>query len=166
MKTKILGLALLCFTGQEVYGKNVDEKSTVYENIMAGGEVIAKDLEKNEPSRRAMDLYGANLGPEDVKLIAKALEKNNTLEELNLEDNNIQDEGAKALARALEKNNTLTSLSLQRSGIRIEGAEALAKALKTNETLTELYLEDNYIGNDLKEEIYALLERNRAKSKE
>jgi len=51
-----------------------------------------------------------NIDAEGAKAIARALEKNTTLEWLGLFDNNIGDEGAKAIARALEKNTALSVL--------------------------------------------------------
>ena len=70
------------------------------------------------------------IGYEEAKALATALEKNTTLVSLDLYANNIGDEGAKALAPALEKNTTLVTLNLDRNRIGAEGAKALATAKK------------------------------------
>ena len=55
-------------------------------------------------------------------------------------DNNIGDEGATAIAKALETNTTLSELDLYHNNIGDEGATAIAKALETNTTLSKLDL--------------------------
>ena len=97
---------------------------------------------------------------EEATLLANALEKNTTLERLDLYANNIGDEGAKALASALEKNTTLVLLELAKNNIGDEGAKALATALEKNRSLERLYLELNYIGDEGAKALATALEKN------
>ena len=77
-----------------------------------------------------LKINNCQIGYEEAKALATALEKNTTLVSLDLYANNIGDEGAKALAPALEKNTTLVTLNLDRNRIGAEGAKALATAKK------------------------------------
>ena len=56
--------------------------------------------------------------------------------------------GATAIAKALETNTTLSELNLDYNNIGDEGATAIAKALETNTTLSELNLGGNNIGDE------------------
>ncbi|KAL0225880.1 hypothetical protein P9112_013204 [Eukaryota sp. TZLM1-RC] len=94
-----------------------------------------------------------NITSEGASALARALESNSTLTELNLVCINITDEGASALARALESNSSLTTLYLGDSNITSEGASALARALESNSTLTRLYLQRNNISNPTKSKL-------------
>ena len=79
--------------------------------------------------------------------LSKLLEKNTTLQNLDLSSNGIDDSGVIALASGLAKNKTLVTLNLDANVIEIDGAKALIEALKTNNTLEKLYLK-NYDLND------------------
>ena len=75
---------------------------------------------------------------------------NRALKSANLAENDIGDEGAVALSAALEKNNTLTELNLraEQDGIKISatGVQAIAEMLAVNRALTSLDLTYNEIG--------------------
>ena len=73
-------------------------------------------------------------------VLAKALELNFTLTQLDLCCNDINDNGAINLARALETNRSLTFLSISTNFIGVEGATALGKALRINLALSHLDL--------------------------
>ena len=67
-------------------------------------------------------------------------------------DKMIGDEGAKEIAKLLENNKTLTDLDLRGTfllfilvnNIRVQGAKEIAKSLETNRTLTSLNLESTF----------------------
>jgi NLR family CARD domain-containing protein 3 len=79
---------------------------------------------------------------------------------LSLSHNIIRDKGAKVLAKALKRNSTLQELNLDDNNIGKEGAKSLVDALKHNSTLRELDLDDNNISNALDNQITRLLSKN------
>lgn len=105
---------------------------------------------------KELDFSGCNLKLEAIILLAKALEKNDTILSLDLCGCKITTQGAKALAKALEKNNRLTQLNLEYNVITPEGIQALASALKTNQGLTDLNLRTNTMRDSV--EIAAIVE--------
>ena len=90
-------------------------------------------LEKNTT------LQTLDLGDNSVERVvhASALKKNTT-KTLDLYDNSVGDAGASSLASALEKNTTLQTLSLGRNSVDDAGASSLASALEKNTTLQTL----------------------------
>ena len=104
-------------------------------------------LLQNDPAQRKLDLIEKAIGDVEVQVLAAALTKNKTLQQLNLSGNKIGTAGAKALALVLEKNQMLQQLDLSQNRIREIGAIALIHALEINQSLRELNLEDNQIGS-------------------
>ncbi|RIB30438.1 kinase-like domain-containing protein [Gigaspora rosea] len=96
----------------------------------------------------SLNLKNSQLGPDDIKIFAKAFCKNSTLTSLNLSWNNLGSEGGKILAEALCKNNVLNNLNLTNNKLGLEGGKALSKALFINQTLTSLNLCCNNIGSE------------------
>ncbi|CAF0945032.1 unnamed protein product [Didymodactylos carnosus] len=106
--------------------------------------IIAKVLEVNKTLIQ-LDLRHNVISDIGGRALAKALKVNGTLTHLDLEDNEMSNRGCEAFAVALKVNKTLTLLNLGRNRISVRGAEALAEALKVNKTLTQLKLESNKI---------------------
>lgn len=96
-----------------------------------------------------------------VKSLAKILETNETLIELDLEGNKIGDEGALEIANVLKTNKTLKGLGLVYTGIGDTGVAAIAEALKQNETLKALILHGNKITDAGIQEIAKALQTNK-----
>ena len=94
--------------------------------------------------------------------LAKMLQANTALKELNLSWNGIRDEGACELAKMLQANTALKELNLSRNGIGDEGACELAKMLQANTALKELNLFWNRIGNEGAFELAKMLQANTA----
>mmetsp|Transcript_16354 Transcript_16354/g.39216 ORF Transcript_16354/g.39216 Transcript_16354/m.39216 type:complete len:724 (+) Transcript_16354:141-2312(+) len=95
-------------------------------------EQIAKALENNTWCKELrLDCFTLPgfIGNRGATALARALDKNTTLESLNLSGNLISDEGADALARMIQQNRTLTKLNLNGNSIRKKGAVALFGAL-------------------------------------
>ena len=94
-------------------------------------------------------LNAMRLGWEEMEeLAAQGLETNVMLHTLILEDNEITSKGAEILAKALEKNTALRQLDLShnhKGKITNEGAIALAHMLRHNTALKEMDLAWNYI---------------------
>lgn len=107
---------------------------------------LALALERNDMVR-SLILEENKIGPSGAEAIARALQINSTVEELVLSSNNITDKGAIALAEMLKKNNTIKSLYIDYNGIGIKGASALAGALESNSTVTLLCLDGNKISD-------------------
>ncbi|KAL0208034.1 hypothetical protein P9112_010621 [Eukaryota sp. TZLM1-RC] len=120
---------------------------------------LARALESNSTLTQ-LNLSDNNIADEGASSLARALESNYTLTQMNLSDNNIADEGASSLARALESNYTLTQLNLSDNNIADEGASSLARALESNYTLTQLNLSDNNIADEGASSLARALESN------
>jgi Ran GTPase-activating protein (RanGAP) involved in mRNA processing and transport len=108
-------------------------------------QALAKSLNNNSRITN-LELESCLISYKGVKELEKTLQNNQTLKTLNLFDNLIGIEGVKYLAKALQKNKTLTTLNLSQNVIDNEGAWILAKLLKKNKTLTNLDLSQNNIG--------------------
>ncbi|RIB05180.1 hypothetical protein C2G38_2220380 [Gigaspora rosea] len=100
---------------------------------------LADALCKNN-TLKYLYLYDNNFGPDVGKAFAKTLDKNTTLLSLDLSDNNLGSDGEKALANALYKNTTLTLLYIRRSSLGSEEGKVFANALCKNTVLTSLDL--------------------------
>ncbi|EGD75156.1 hypothetical protein PTSG_06810 [Salpingoeca rosetta] len=97
-------------------------------------------------SLQSLSLSANNFGPEEMKVLAPALEKLQSLQSLDLSDNQIRPEGMRALAPALKNLKSLQSLSLRYNQIGSEGMKALAPALENLKSLQSLDLSGNSIG--------------------
>ena len=85
------------------------------------------------------DLHNNNVGDAGAASLASALEKNATLQTLDLVGNEVGDKGAASLESALEKNTTLQRLSLGHNKVGAAGAASLKRlklALKRNSSGT------------------------------
>lgn len=80
-------------------------------------------------------------------LLANALHRNTTLQELRLSTNHLSDAGVSHLAQALATNQTLKKLTLAANDITNAGVIHLAEMLKKNRTLHTLGLAKNKIGD-------------------
>ena len=125
----------------------------------SGAKALAVALEKNQTLQR-LDLGGNQIGVEGAKALSVALEKNQTLQWLYFGGNQIGVEGAKALSVALEKNQMLQWLYLGGNQIGVEGAKALSVALEKNQTLQWLYFGGNQIGVEGAKALSVALEKN------
>ena len=100
------------------------------------------------------------IGDTGALMIAKAIENNQSLQQLNLSHNRIGITGVRALAKALEKNRSLQGLTLKRNEIDSAGALALAVALEKNQTLQQLNLAGNKIKDEGARALVQALEKN------
>ena len=97
-----------------------------------------------------------------VKILAKVLETNQTLEKLFLYGNSLGDEGIQALAEALQTNQSLQYLDLRFTEIGPLGIQSLAGMLKCNQGLQELELSGNRMGSSEVILLMKTLETNRS----
>ncbi|KAL0242943.1 hypothetical protein GEMRC1_005506 [Eukaryota sp. GEM-RC1] len=95
----------------------------------------------------SVDLRNNSIGVEGARLLAEALQFNDSVTSLQLRSNSVGAEGAIALAEVLAVNASLTSFGLRSNSVGAVGARALAEALTVNASLTSIDLWNNSIGN-------------------
>ena len=147
--------------GQKV--KQLKKKVLRICRVLSGNESVQEAvwmLLKNDPEEKKLHLPNQGIGNVEAKILAKALETNQMLQQLHLKDNQIGAEGVKVLAEVLEKNRTLQQLDLENNQIGDEEAKVLAEVLKRNRTLQQLNLKSNQIGIDGAEALVLVLEMN------
>ena len=107
---------------------------------------LAKMLQANT-ALKELDLSRNEIGDEGARELAKMLQANTALKELDLSRNEIGHEGAHELAKMLQANTALKELDLSWNGIGHKGACIIAKMLQVNTALKELDLSWNGIGH-------------------
>ncbi len=107
-----------------------------------------------------LDLVMKNIGADGAKSLARALETNTTLTNLNLGGNNIGVDGANAIFNALKNNTALAKLNIVGNSIGVDAENALFEALETNTGLTDLDLNGNNIGDDGANALFEALKIN------
>ena len=122
---------------------------------------LAKMLQANT-ALKELNLSQNRIEGEGACELAKMLQANTALKELNLSGNGIGDEGACELAKMLQANTALKELNLSGNGIGDEGACELAKMLQANTALKELNLSWNGIGDEGACELAKMLQANTA----
>eukprot|EP00808_Paulinella_micropora_P027526 g945.t1 len=125
----------------------------------SGAYAVAKGLQENE-TLHELNINENNIGPDGAKAIAKALEDNKSVIALRMAGNNIGPAGAKAIANMLKVNQTLRELNLRYNKIDDDGANAIGQALKVNGTLQHIDLRNNQLGDEAAKHIASALEVN------
>lgn len=119
------------------------------DSIRALAFVLTKDN-----SIKILDLGESAIEEGGAKELSDLLLKNNTIEEMNLNQHPsymrgpIKDAGAMQLAIALHENETLKVLDLQNNQLTSLGATSIADSLRLNSGLQILKLNSNKIGNE------------------
>ena len=95
-------------------------------------------------------LHGNPLGDQGVTSIVDAILANEAtaISTLDIGDCGLSDEGATQIARLLESNNTLTDLNISANKMTREGWREISDALKKNVKLRALSLDYNKIGDE------------------
>lgn len=103
---------------------------------------IANMLEENQSLERVSFFNFKGLDDDGAKALARALEHNDTLQALSLEndDDSVSKHGNIALAKMLQENSTLVCLCFSSKGLNDDACVAFAGALEQNGTLRELEL--------------------------
>ncbi|PFH37803.1 hypothetical protein BESB_001450 [Besnoitia besnoiti] len=130
------------------------------------GPSIAQMLTSNKALVK-LDLDGNHFGLASAKAFRKALEVNDTLRSLNVENCSFtcrgdEQSGIAELARGLRVNKGLRNLNLRNNQIDDEGGDALLDALAYNKTLIQLDLSFNDLTIDQLREVHELINRNHA----
>ena len=121
----------------------------------------------NDPAKKELPLRfngDFKLWKTGAKILGVALEINQTIETLDLENQRIEANGAKALARAIKRNPKLPlrQLNLRENQIGDEGTKALARTIERNPQLSlqQLNLTRNQIGTVGAKALAQAIERN------
>lgn len=103
---------------------------------------IAKIIEINE-TLEEVDLTDSSFSPLGVTYLMKALAKNSSIKKFTIDETDLGIDGGKKISTVLTENKTLEVLSLGFCGIDDEGALSLLEALRENSTLKSLNLHEN-----------------------
>ena len=115
-------------------------------------EILIDTLKENKKIK-SLNFSKSNLTNEHIIEIANILEKNVTIQELNLSGNMLEveqvtNESIVELANILKSNKNLLKLDISHMSYDDEGAIAIAEALKVNTTLKEINLSHTYAITD------------------
>lgn len=90
-----------------------------------------------------LDLKHRLLGPKGGKALAVALERNTTLQSLNLHDNYLEGDGGAAIASMMKENYYITELDVSSNHLGFKGCQCVCDMLQNNSTLLKIDLSDN-----------------------
>lgn len=171
---RILTSLKLC--GTEMGNKGAE---AIAEALMSNQTITVLDLQSNRLSQNDVKTFASMLRINNtlksltfqeitddnfgrwsgVKLLAEAIETNQSLTCLDLQNNNIRTMGAVALSKMLESNRILASLILSGNSSS-DIIRSCAKALGENKTLTSLVLSVDPSFRDVLNELSDILKRN------
>lgn len=114
-----------------------------------GAKILASALEEND-SLEVLDLSQCKLGVSGTVSIALALQKNKALKHLNLYRNKVDVDGARALRELLKVNSTIEFLDVGHNRLREKGIKALTDGIIENPTsnVRHLGIRFNFIKDD------------------
>ncbi|XP_070181522.1 leucine-rich repeat-containing protein 74A-like isoform X2 [Littorina saxatilis] len=101
-----------------------------------GGRAVAISL---------LDISDNNLGREGAKVLAKAIEDNDSLQEIRAAGNKFDDKTGEYFAEAIKVNTQIKQLDLSRNMLSMDGAIAIGKAMEDNETIIQFDLSYNHL---------------------
>jgi len=116
----------------------------------------------NHPSLRKLDLSHNSISDRGTRGIAKLINNFcPKLEVVILRNNLIRVQGAKVLAWALQKTETLKELDLRLNRVEDEGGQAIMLSLIQNQSLRKLYLSSNDLSETTAAAFCQLLQENK-----
>ena len=112
-----------------------------------------------------MNLQELNLGGNDLQTsgilkIAKSLQKMLSLTKLCIDHSNITDEAVDDIAAAIFCNQKLQEFDISENKLQKAGATKVLKALTGINTLRKLYISNNYITDEVADDITAVISHN------
>uniref|UniRef100_A0AAY5EFK1 B30.2/SPRY domain-containing protein n=1 Tax=Electrophorus electricus TaxID=8005 RepID=A0AAY5EFK1_ELEEL len=126
-------------------------------------ECLLRLLPVVKASRKAI-LSGCGLTEESCKSLTSALKTENSLRELEMNNNDLQNSGVEQLCAGLESSHCkLEILRLSGSGLNKGSCKSLTSALKTENSLRELEMNNNDLQNSGVEQLCAGLESSHCK---
>lgn len=123
--------------------------------------MFKKMIENSEGYNTSLNLNDKNLGDDDVKSLAEALESSH-ITQLDLSNSNIRFNGLKYLADVL-KNTKITYLNLTHTNLQNESVKYLAKVLSETEIIS-LDLSENKISFEAAEYLNGMMSGTNIKS--
>ena len=110
--------------------------------------IVDAILENEASAVSTLDVGDCGLGDEGATQIARLLESNNMITDINISANQITRNGWRAIAEALKKNTKLRALSLDYNQITDEDLAVLADGFRHCTNLRSVDLEANRIGDE------------------
>ena len=110
--------------------------------------IVDAILENEASAVSTLDVGDCGLGDEGATQIARLLESNNMITDINISANQITRNGWRAIAEALKKNTKLRALSLDYNQITDEDLAVLADGFRHCTSLRSVDLEANRIGDE------------------
>jgi Ran GTPase-activating protein (RanGAP) involved in mRNA processing and transport len=137
-----LGMQSLC--EMLVVNRTIQELKCTSNNLEEEGAAYLANVLQFNYTLSVLDVESNQIGPVGASvLMDHLLEKNRTLESLNLAWNGVGSNVAEELAQVLKRNEVLTNVNLKGNGITTDGILALAEALLYNNSLTKLDVSHN-----------------------
>lgn len=122
--------------------------------------LLEKAITKNKTIKELSFHANSLQLPAILRNTKKITESLSRLTHLDLSSNSLPVQGAKVIAKFLEKNDTLISLILSDNNLTTKGAKALLPSLQVNTTLQELDLSDNWLANEVSDTVNDMLKNN------
>lgn len=122
-----------------------------------------ENLERKDDTTSILDMtHLGKLEDSQMKSLADAIIKHQTITEVLLKELEISDKGAKEMARVIAENPRIEKMDLGYNNIKGPGMEALAAALAGNKTITEMKLhrQKDDMGPKAEQEVVKLWETN------
>lgn len=110
--------------------------------------IVDAILENEASAVSTLDVGDCGLGDEGATQIARLLESNNMITDINISANQITRNGWRAIAESLKKNTKLRALSLDYNQITDEDLAVLADGFRHCTNLRSVDLEANRIGDE------------------
>ena len=110
--------------------------------------IVDAILENEASAVSTLDMGDCGLGNEGATQIARLLESNSTITDLNISANQITQQGWRAISEALKKNTKLRTLSLDYNQITDEDLAVLADGFRHCTSLRSVDLEANRISDE------------------
>ena len=110
--------------------------------------IVDAILENEASAVSTLDVGDCGLGNEGATQIARLLESNSTITDLNISANQITQQGWRAISEALKKNTKLRTLSLDYNQITDEDLAVLADGFRHCTSLRSVDLEANRISDE------------------
>ena len=110
--------------------------------------IVDAILENEASAVSTLDVGDCGLGNEGATQIARLLESNSTITDLNISANQITHQGWRAISEALKKNTKLRTLSLDYNQITDEDLAVLADGFRHCTSLRSVDLEANRISGE------------------
>lgn len=149
------------------YGMNnvgMDYDRSLFGMKLSDCRSLAKAIERAE-TLEYLNLSGNLLDDDKVRMVASGMVDNLSVVQLDLSHNKIADRGVRALAKLLDTRSVIAFVDLHDNQIHTEGGRALARALRSNHSVLTLSLRLNRLGDEGGKAICDVLRSNQTLQK-